>query len=173
VFSSSQLRRRVSVEHKGHGSLAITIALHNNWTTYVIMLVAFTAGFIVMGYLFVSPFFRQPLGTDSLYLFLPIAFIVVSYLIGIRVSVWRAFGVEQLVIEKGAFRWTRTAIYWVRRVEMHAKDITAIKAVTPWHALSNRVEFTALGRRQTIGDMLLHDETTELAEHLRRALDLS
>jgi hypothetical protein len=46
-------------------------------------------------------------------------------------------------------------------------------AITPWHALSNRVEFLALGRRRAIGDMLSRDEATELAHELRRAVGVS
>jgi hypothetical protein len=97
---------------------------------------------------------------------------VVWYSIGLRIAVWRAFGVEQITVEGGVLSWTRTALWWVRKVEIPTTDITEVKAITPWHALSNRVECTAHKRRWMIGDMLLKDETTALAEQLRHAVGL-
>jgi hypothetical protein len=72
----------------------------------------------------------------------------------------------------GTLRWTRTALCWMREFEIPTMEIKEVRALTPWHALSNRVEFTAHKRRYVIGDMLLRDETTELAEQLRHAVGL-
>jgi hypothetical protein len=48
-----------------------------------------------------------------------------------------------------------------------------VEAITPWHSLRNRVEFTAHGRRYTIGTQLLSSEARELASALKHALHLS
>jgi|HubBroStandDraft_1064217.scaffolds.fasta_scaffold49829_2 hypothetical protein len=172
MFSfGSNFRRRVSVSHK-HGALVVSIARQNDRTTYILMLLAFTAGFMFFCYVFISPFFRLPFSRDMLYLLPFLAFIVLWYVIGLRIGVWRAFGVEEIVVGGGTLCWTRTALYWIRKLEIQTMNITEVRALTPWHALSNRVEFTAHKQRYVIGDMLLRDETTELAEHLRHAVGL-
>ena len=172
MFSfGSNFRRRVSVSHK-HGGLVVRIAHHNDRATYILLLLAFTAGFVFFSYVFVSPLFRRPLTSDALYVLPFLAFIVLWYTIGLRIGIWRAFGVEQITVEGGVLYWTRTALCWVRKVEVPTTDITEVKAITPWHALSNRVELTANKQRRVIGDMLLRDESTELAEQLRHAVGL-
>jgi hypothetical protein len=168
---NKNFRRRVSVSHK-HGGLVVRIERHNDRTTYILILLAFTVGFVFFCGLFVSPFFRHPFSRDLLYILPFFAFILAWYVIGVRIGIWRAFGVEQIVIEGGSLSWTRTALYWVRNVELSTTDITEIKAITPWHALSNHVEFIVRKRRYRIGDMLLQDETTELAAQLRHVIGL-
>ena len=137
------------------------------------MLVFFTCGFAWFFVLFARPLFVTPLSRGSLYVVLCLAFIILWYVFGVRLALWRSFGVEELVVEKGVMRWTRRALFWVRHVEVLTKDITDVRAVTPWHALSNRVEFRALGKQRTIGDMLLRDEAIELSEKLRQAVQAS
>jgi len=137
------------------------------------MLVLFTGGFVWFLNLFARPLFHLPFSPDELYLFPLLAFIVFWYVGGIRLAIWRLFGVEDLIIDKDVMHWTRRALFWVRKAEVPTKEITEVKAVTPWHALSNRVELTMLGKRKTIGDMLLRDEAIELSEKLREAVGLS
>lgn len=149
------------------------IARHNDRTTAILGILAFTAGFMWFCYVLVRPLFRHPFSRDVLYILPFLGFIVVWYVIGLRLAVWRAFGVEQIVVEGGALCWTRTALCWIRRVEIPTTEITEVKAITPWHGLSNHVEFIAHNRRRIIGDMLLHDETTELAEKLKHAVGLA
>jgi hypothetical protein len=173
MFSfGNNFRRRVSVSHK-HGGLVVRIARHNDRITYILLLLAFTAGFVFFSYTLVSPLFRRPFLVDALYVLPFLAFVVVWYIIGLRIAIWREFGVEQITVEGGVLYWTRTALCWVRKVEVPTTDITEVKAITPWHALSNRVELTAHDQRWVIGDMLLRDETTELAQQLRNVVGLS
>src|SRR5437016_309419 len=102
MFSfGNTFRRRVSISHT-HGGLVVRIARHNNRTTYVLMLLVFTAVFMFFCYVFVSPVFRLPFTLDLLYLLPFPMFFVVWYTIGLRIGVWRAFGVEQIVVEGGA-----------------------------------------------------------------------
>jgi hypothetical protein len=172
VLTFNHLRRRVSITHK-HGSLVVQIARHSDRALYIVFLLVFTAAFVFFCYIFVSPFFRRPFSSEGLYVLPFLAFILLWYLIGLRLAVWRAFGVEKIVVDGGILCWTRTALWWKRRLEISTKDITHVKAVTPWHALSNRVEFTALGRRRTIGDMLLRDESAEVAHALNGAIGVA
>lgn len=99
-----------------------------------------------------------------------LAFVLLWYCVGLRVAGWRAFGAEEIVVDRDTLYWSRAALFWKRRLEIPTKDITHVRAVTPWHRLSNRVEFTALGKQRSIGDMLLRDETAEVANALKRAI---
>ena len=56
---------------------------------------------------------------------------------------------------------------------LESAKVPQVRAVTPWHTLSNRVEFTAFGRHRTIGDMLLRDETTEVEHALKKAIGVA
>lgn len=153
--------------------MVVEIGRHNDWFMYLMMLVTFTAAFLFMSYIFVSPLFRRPIEANALSLLPVIAFLVMWYVIALRVTVWRAFGVEQIVLENGLLRWTRTALFWKRNLKIPSKDITAVRPATPWHGLSNGVKFVALGRLEKIGDMLSRDETWELAYQLRHQLGIA
>jgi hypothetical protein len=87
--------------------------------------------------------------------------------------IWEVFGVEEVIVQDGTLRWTRTALFWKRRFETITADISSVEAITPWHSLRNRVEFTAHRRRYTIGTKLLSSEARELASALKHALHLS
>jgi len=137
------------------------------------MLAWFTVGITVFEFMIVAPLFRRPASVLDLLALPFIAFGLLAYFIGIRVGIWRAFGVEQIVIEKGLFSWTRTALFRRRKVELPVAEITVVITATPWHGLSNRVEFMAGKRIFRIGDMLRRDETYELAWLLRRAAHIS
>jgi uncharacterized membrane protein len=172
MFSySNNFRRRVTVSHK-HGGLVVRIERDNNRTTNIMGVLGSTAFFILICSVFVTPIFRHPSLDNALYILPIFAFSLAWYALALRITLWRAFGVEQIVIEDGALSWTRTALFWVRKAEIPTSDITEVKAIKPWHSLSNHVEFVARNKRHSIGDMLLQDETTELAEQLRRAVGL-
>jgi hypothetical protein len=66
----------------------------------------------------------------------------------------------------------RTAGWWKRNLEFDLSEVSTVEAKTPWHGLSNRVEFSYRGRRYVVGDMLLHGEALEIAEELSRATRL-
>lgn len=172
MFSSKNFQRRVSITHNQHGVLAVRISRNNNWSTYVLMLIFCTAIFVWFASMVVSGLVRRPSSSDVFYVLLPSAFIVLWYLLALRVSLWRSFGIEEVVIEGGRLHWTRRALVWVRRLEISTRNITDVKAVTPWHGLSNHVDVFALGKRRKIGDMLLHDEAIELAQQLGGAVGL-
>ena len=137
------------------------------------MLLAFTAAFVFFMTTFIRPFFRDPSLKDFLYVSFFLALFLLWYVSGLRITVWRAFGVEEVSVKGGLLRWSRTALFWTRKLSVAAKNIADVRAIAPWHALSYRVEFSALGRRWAIGDMLSHDEATELAHELRRAIGVS
>jgi len=160
--------RRVSVCHEQRGAVVVQIARHNDSLMYIFMLAAFTAGFLIFAWVLISPFFRNPLSSEELVLLAPIGFILLWYFLAVRIGMWRGFGVEHIVIENGAFSWMRTALFWKRMLELPVTEIAAVETVTPWHDLSNHVEFLARGRRYKIGDMLRRDEAHELADLLRR-----
>lgn len=161
--------KRVSVLREQQGAVVMQIARHNDWLMYVFMWAAFTAAFLIFEYVLITPFFRKPLSSQDLVLLAPIGFVLLWYFLAIRLGMWRGFGVERIVIENGMFSWTRTALFWKRKLELPIAEIAAVETVTPWHDLSNRVEFVTRGKLYRIGDMLRRDETYVLADELRRA----
>lgn len=172
MFRFKHLRHRLSIRWND-GALSATISPNNNRATYVLMLVMFTCIFAWFLTLFARPLFKSPFSADKLYLIPFLAFVLLWYVIGVHIATWRLFGVEEVVVEHGVMRCTRRTLIWVRELEVRTRDITAVRAITPWHAQSNRVEFTALGKRRSIGDMLLQDEAIELSEKLRKAVGLA
>lgn len=167
-----RLRRRVLVSRK-HGALIVRIGPHNDRPTYILLLAAFTVVVAYFMYVFIRPFFYRATLRDLLYMLPFIAFVSLWYVIGLRIGLWRAFGIEQIVIEDGRLSWSGTALFWKRNLEIPVTEITDIKAVTPWHSLSNHVEVTASGRRRSVGDMLLRNEATELAHELKHSISLA
>ncbi len=165
------LQRRVSISHQG-GALVIHINRHNQWKSAIWLLFWFTAAFLFFCSVFLRGLFRVHSVADSLYILPFVAFIVVWYAVAVRIGLWRAFGIEELVVEKGRLHWERTAWKWHREFETNLSDISDVEAKTPWHALANRVMFTCSGRTHTIGDMLLQDEANEIADELARAAGL-
>ena len=164
--------RRLSISRRHH-ALAVSIGRNSNWTTYVFMLILFTC---VLGWfftLFVRGLFRTPSSSNILYALPFLAFIVLWYAVGLRIALWRSFGVEEVVVENNVLRWTRKALFWVRNVEIPMKDITDVRSITPWHSLGNRVEVTAHGKRHKVGDMLGRDEAVELSDQLQKAVGRS
>jgi len=168
---SKRFRRRVFISHRG-GHLAITIQRNNEHFLYVTIFTVFTVVFGFMCTVFVPAFLRVRSLADGLCV-LPIAgFIVLWYAIGYRIFLWRSFGVEEVIVGQGTLHWHRKALWWKRNFEAVQSDIADVIPKTPWHGLSNHVEFVHKGRGYSIGDMILHDEATEIAHALRSALGL-
>lgn len=165
------LKRRVSISHRG-GALVIHIQRHNQWKSAIWLLFWFTMAFLFFCSVFLKGLFRIHSAADSLYVLPFLAFIFVWYGMAVRIGLWRAFGVEEIVVEEGRLHWERTAWKWHRQFETNLSDISDVEAKTPWHALANRVVFTCSGRRHTVGDMLLQDEANEIADELARAAGL-
>lgn len=169
---STALARRVSISHRDR-VLVIHIARHNDWKFNFVVLCCFTAGFIFFSSIFLKALLRVNSGVELLYILPFLAFPVVWYLLALRIGLWRSFGVEDVTIEDGKLHWERAAWLWRRKLDAPISSIADVKAKTPWHALSNRVEFTCYGQRHKVGDMLLQTEATEIAHELRRAVGLT
>ncbi|HLY99242.1 MAG TPA: hypothetical protein VKT33_09280 [Candidatus Angelobacter sp.] len=163
------LRRRVSIRHL-HGKSSVRIERQNSRGWYFWMMCVISAGFVLFCDMLFDTARRNP--DDILYCLPLLALGLTCYGIGLAIAVWGAFGVEEIVVEAGALRWTRTALKWRRTRDIPIEAITEIRAITPWYGLDNAVEVTARCRRQRIGDKLLQDEAIELAKHLRKAIGL-
>ena len=138
----------------------------------MLLFTVFTFAFGYLCTVFVPAFFRVRSLKDWLCL-LPFAgFSVLWYVIVSRFSLWRSFGVEEVILSQGTLQWHRKALWWKRNFEAAQSEITDVISKTPWHALSNHVEFVCRGRSYSIGDMILRDEATEIAHALRSALGL-
>ena len=160
------LQRRLSVQHQ-HDNLVIHIARHNDSAKYTFGLVIITATFVFFCNIFFAPLFHGKSLRDLVYALPFLLFIFIWYFIGLRITVWRAFGVEEVIVKGEVLNWKRTAWKWIRSRTIPLIDVREIRAVTPWHALSNRVEVLTDADKLVIGDMLLRDEATELAHHLK------
>jgi membrane protease YdiL (CAAX protease family) len=167
----NNFRRRVFFEHE-HGALAVRIERHKERMMYRFLLIVFTGAFLFFFSTLTRPLLRDFSATTFFALLPFIAFILVWYITALRIGLWRSFGIERIVVQHGIFQWNRTALFWKRNVELPTTEISQVKAVTPWHGLSNRVEVTIGSKQQTIGDMLPRDEAAELANRLRNAIGL-
>jgi hypothetical protein len=168
---SKHLRRRVFISHRDD-HLTITIQRNNDLFLNITIFTGFTIGFGYMCTIFIPAFFRVRSLTEWLAL-LPFAgFVVLWYTIGYRIFLWRSFGVEEVVISQGILHWRRKASWWKRNFEAAESEITDVISKTPWHGLSNHVEFVYRGRSYSIGDMISHDEAHEITHVLGGALGL-
>jgi len=154
------------------GSLLITVARQNDRSLHICLLLAFTAAFIFICSIFARTFLRIGASADILYLLPFFGVVVVWYAIVLLIGIWKVFGVEEISVLNGILLWRRKALWWSRNLEIPVSAITEVKAIAPWHSLSNRVEFTSRGQRHTIGRMLLREEVLEIAQELRRAAGL-
>ena len=167
--TGTALARRVTISHR-NGALVIHIKRHNNWVAGLWILVGFTAVFVCFCSIFLKAFLRTPSLRDAMYASPFVAFVLLWYVMGVRIGLWVAFGVEEITVAHGNLQWERTAWKWRRSFSAKLSDISDVQAVIPWHSLSNRVVFTCRGRGHTVGGQLLQDEAKEIAHALSRAI---
>jgi len=150
----------------------VHIAKHNDRASYAFVLLSVTAALLFFCFYLVPPFFQGAFSKHALWALPFLVFLLGWYGVASRITVWRSFGVEQIVVSGDRLRWTRTALGWKRTVEIPSGDITELSVVAQRRSPGSRVALTALDRRYYIGDMLLHCEAVELARALRWALGL-
>jgi hypothetical protein len=169
MVNFKNLARRVNIAHE-NGRLVISILPHNARALYMGLLLFFTIIFGFLCTVFVPAFFRAESARQVLYLSPFALFLGLWYFLGLRVGLWRAFGVEKIVVSQGTLRWERKALWWKRKLKAAGSDVTHIVAKTRWHGLRNCVEFKSNGKTYSIGDMILRDEASEIARELRLAI---
>jgi hypothetical protein len=169
MYKFRYFQRRVFFDRE-QSTLIVRIEPHSDRLLYVPMLIVFTGFFIFICMICVRALVREFSAETALALSPVMAFISVWYIMGLRLTVWRAFGTEQIVIDGGVFHWDRTALCWKRNLELPTAEITDVKAIMPWHGLSNCVEFRTRSKKWLVGDMLLRDEAVELAKRLRETV---
>jgi hypothetical protein len=163
------LARRVTIS-PNHGCLLVKIAPRNDRIGNIFPCLLITVAFILYCAVFVKPFLRGPWRENILYLALFLGLGCVAYCAVMLALFWASFGNEEIRVENGVMRWTRTALWWVRKIEIPANEISELKAITPWYG-NNHVEIVVNdGRRGEIGGRILRDEATELAQGLSDAL---
>lgn len=118
-----------------------------------------------------APLWRAGWSLEALYLLPMPVLAAIAYWIALRIFLWEAFGNEEIVVEGGLLRWTCKALWWKDELEVPVRDISDVRAVTPWHG-GNRVELTTQGRSYCVGEQVLCDEATKMAHALRRAAGL-
>jgi uncharacterized membrane protein len=150
--------------------LSVRIERQNSRGFYFWIICLSTAMFALFCDMVYGASLRHP--NDVLYIFPVFGLGLTCYVLALAIAVWGAFGVEEIVVEAGSLRWTRTALKWSRIRDIPIAEITEIKAITPWYGLDNTVEVTAAGKQQRIGDKLLRDEAVQLAHKLRQAAAL-
>jgi hypothetical protein len=162
------LRRRVSITH-AHGGLRVKIAHSNRRSSGIIGTVAATAALLFITPIFIAPFHRADCLTIALYLLPLLALLIGAFLIVVAISLWQAFGIEEIVVQDGLMRWTWKVLWVKDELDIPTDEISDVKAVTPWHG-RNRVEFSAQSRRYRIGETILQDEAMELARALKQVV---
>jgi hypothetical protein len=169
MFTFKRLRRRVLISHS-HGRLRVKITADNERSAAVVVLVWITAIAAIFLWSFTRPILRSHLsGTDWFEVLIPVAGMV-AYLLALRATIWRAFGVDDIVVEHGTLHWSAKALWFKQKAEIPIAEISQVKAVTSWPSINNHVEMMAGARRYVIGERLLTDETNELADALKRAV---
>jgi hypothetical protein len=169
MFTFKRLRRRVLISHS-HGRLRVKITADNESSMAVVFLVWMTGFAAVFFYTFTAPMFRLELSGGEWFLALIPVSVAVVYCAAFRVIFWQAFGVDDIVVERGRLHWSAKALWFKQEAEFPIGEISQVKAVTSWFGKRNHVEMTVGGRRYLVGNRLLMDETTELADALKRAL---
>jgi hypothetical protein len=163
------LARRVTITHK-HSCLLVRIAPRNDRIGNIYPCLLMTVAFILYCSVFVKPFLRGPWRENISYLSLFLGLGGVAYCAVMLALFWASFGREEIEVANGVMRWTCKALWWVRKIEIPASEISGLKAITPWYG-NNHVEIVVTdGRRGKIGDRLLHDETVQLSQALRDAI---
>jgi hypothetical protein len=162
------LRRRVAITN-AHGNLRIKIAHGNVRSPGVSGVAAATAVVVLLAPILITPFRHANWPTIAFYLLPLLALMFGAYLIALWISLWQAFGVEEIVVRDGLLRWTWKVLWFNGALDIPTEEIFDVKAIMPWHG-GNRVEFSAQSRQFRVGEKILHDEATELAQALRRAV---
>lgn len=169
MFTSKRLRRRVLISHS-HGRLRVKITSDNERSMAVVFLVWMTGFASVFFWIFAAPIFRLELSGGEWFLVLLPVSIAVVYCVAFRATFWQAFGVDDIVVERGTLYWSARALWFKQEAEFPVGTISQVRAVTSWFGKSNHVEMTVGEKRYLVGNRLLTDETTELADALRRAV---
>jgi hypothetical protein len=168
MMTFNYLRRRVSITQT-HGNLRVKIAHSNQRGSGIMGTVIATAVMLLIAPAFIAPLHRVNWPTPALYVLLLLGLFIGAYLIALWISLWQAFGVEEIVVRDGLLRWKWKVLWLKGELDIPTDEIFDVKAITPWHG-GNRVEFSALSRQYRVGEKILHNEATELAQALRRAV---
>lgn len=165
------LAPRVTISQNDR-DLLVKIAPRNDRIGNIFSCLLITVAFILYCAVFVKPFLRGPWRESIFYLLLFLGLGGIAYCAVMLALFWASFGKEEVEVKNGIMRWTRTALWWVRKIEIPANEISELKAITPWHG-NNHVEIVVNdGRRGEIGARILRDEATELAEALSQAVGI-
>jgi hypothetical protein len=168
MMTFKYLRRRVSITQT-HGNLRVKIAHSNQRGSGIMGTVLATAVMLLIAPTFIAPLHRAHWPMPALYVLLLLALLLCIYLIVLWISLWQAFGVEEIVVRDGLLRWKWKVLWLKGELDIPTEEIFDVKAITPWHG-GNRVEFSAQSRQYRMREKILHDEATELAQALRRAV---
>ncbi|HLJ91261.1 MAG TPA: hypothetical protein VKZ53_30970 [Candidatus Angelobacter sp.] len=163
-------RPRVRIRRRG-STLRVRIERKNRRSSYFHLICVSTGVFAFICSVFYRTAQRNP--DDILYILPFFVLVLIGYGLALAIAVWGAFGIAEITVERGLFRWRRTALKWTRTRDIRTTDITDIRAITSWYRMGNRVEITAAGTPHTIGDELLRDEALQLAHDLRLAIPAS
>jgi hypothetical protein len=149
-----------------NGSLLIKIDAVSNWGSYAVGLMIVSGVFVFGLWMFTPVLFKVRTITEALYCLLPVTFLLLWFMIGLRIILERLCSVE-LSVKKGIFRWRSQISLWRRDLDARQEDVTAVIAKARWYG--NRLNLTMNGKTYSLGDLL--DEDMEIvARELRRAL---
>jgi hypothetical protein len=162
------LRRTVTITHE-HGNLQIRIAESKRWNGYTIRSLAVLTVFLFFVAEFVAPLRHMRWSMTTFYVSLFLAPFLATYLYVLWTFLWKAFGIEEVLVKDGVMRWSCKVLWFNDELDFPVNDISDVKAITPWHG-RNRVEFTAQGRSYHLFKVILRDEATELAQALQHAV---
>jgi hypothetical protein len=157
------LRRRVSISHK-HGILQVSIASSSDKG-----LVAATAvGMAIIGLMQVT--LIETMWHRRAYVHVVILLIFGLWFWLVRTTIRKKLSVDEISIQNGTLHWTSKALWIRQEVDIPLHEILEVHAMTPWHALWNRVELVVKSGTYQMGTGILRDEAEQLAHELKKVI---
>jgi hypothetical protein len=149
-----------------NGSLLIKIDAVSNWGFYAGGLMIVSGVFVYGLWMFAPLLLKVRTLTEALYCLVPVAFLLLWFIVGLRIILERLCSVE-LSVGSGIFRWRYKISRWRRDLEARQDDVTAVIAKARWYG--NRLNVTMNGRTYSLSD-ILDDDLEIIARELRRVL---
>jgi hypothetical protein len=162
--------RCVSLDHS-HGKLHVRIFDGYRKDLAIFGLLMATLVLVLTGSILTTPFRRTGWSMDLFYLLPFPVLLAMAYYIVLRISIWMAYGREEIVVDGGQLCWTCTALWLTDELKAAAAEIVEVKAITPWHG-NCRIELTTKVHSYRVGDSIRRDDAIHVAHELKRALGL-
>ena len=126
MMTFKYLRRRVAIT-QAHGNLRVKIAHSNQRGGGIMGTVMATAALLLVAPTFIAPLHRVNWPTAALYVLPLLGLFIGAYLIALWISLWQAFGVEEIVVRDGLLRWKWKVLWLKGELDIPTEEIIDVK----------------------------------------------